>query len=113
MFVSTAMLPQIATEFIGAVVLPKAPTPLVQFGIGFALPYLESGVSAQVQRAMPMLTQFGVVDANGKVDLDRAKQAAQTALERAGGKVTVGGYVVDASDIDALFSIAEKHATVE
>lgn len=52
---------------------------------------------------------LGIVD-EGKVDLDRASAAAYAALEEAGGKVELSGYMVDKADIDALLEIAKKHA---
>lgn len=113
MFVSTQVLSQIAAEYLSEVILPKVPTPLAQFGLGFALPYLSNAVQMRVTAMMPMLTTLGIVDANGKVDLDKAKSAATQALEKTGGKLNVSGYTADQADIDALFSIAQRHATNE
>lgn len=113
MFVSTQALSQIAAEYLSEVILPKVPTPLAQFGLGFALPYISNAVQMRVSSMMPTLTMLGIVDANGKVDLDKAKLAAMQALEKAGGKVYVSGYTADQSDIDALYSIAQRHATNE
>ena len=113
MFVSTQALPQIATEYLAEVIFPKMTTPLGQFGLGFALPYLGNAVQTRVAAMMPTLTMLGIVDANGKVDLEKAKKAAVQALEKAGGKLPVAGYNADRADIDALFQIAQHHATNE
>lgn len=113
MFVSTQVLPQIAAEYLSEVILPKVPTPLAQFGLGFALPYLGNAVQTRVAAMMPALTVLGVVDANGKIDLDKAKTAALGALEKAGGKLPVAGYTADQADIEALYTIAQRHATNE
>lgn len=113
MFVSTQVLPQIAAEYLSEVILPKVPTPLAQFGLGFALPYLGNAVQTRVATMMPALTMLGVVDANGKIDLDKAKTAALGALEKAGGKLPIAGYVADRTDIEALYTIAQRHATNE
>ena len=44
------------------------------------------------------------------MDLDRATAAASAALEKAGGKVELSGYIMDKADIDALLEIAKKFA---
>ena len=113
MFVSTQSLPQIAREYVSEVIFPKAPTPAMQFGIGFLLPYMDSMIQSKVAQTSPALQALGVIDANGKLDLDKAKSAATTALEKAGGRVVLAGYTADLSDIEALFSIAQRHATNE
>lgn len=110
MYVPTHAIPQIAAEFVSSVVLPKAPTGLMQFGIGFFLPYLTNAVKAKLEQVSPALRAMGVADEHGRIDLAAAKSAAQQALQQAGGKVDVYGYTADASDIDALFQIAQKHA---
>lgn len=113
MFVSTQAIPQIVTEYLSEVIFPKMATPLGQFGLGFALPYVGNGVQNRLAAMMPTLTMLGIVDANGKVDLEKAKKAAVQALEKAGGKLPVAGYNADRADIDALFQIAQRHATNE
>lgn len=110
MFVSTQALPQIATEYLAEVIFPKMTTPLGQFGLGFALPYLGNAVQTRVAAMMPTLTVLGIVDENGKIDLDKAKHAASQALEGSGGKLAIAGYVADSADIDALYEIAKRHA---
>lgn len=59
---------------------------------------------------IPTLKMLGVVTNEGKVDLDRATVAANDALEKAGGKVELSGYIVDRADIDALLEIAKRFA---
>lgn len=66
-------------------------------------------VAVRVEQSLPTLKMLGIVD-EGKVDLDRASAAAYAALEEAGGKVELSGYMVDKADIDALLEIAKKHA---
>ena len=113
MFVSTQAVPQIASEYLSEVILPKMPTPLGQFGLGFILPYIGNAAQTKLSAMLPTLSVLGIVDGNGKLDLDKAKAAATQALERAGGKLPVAGYNADQSDIEALFSIAQRHATNE
>lgn len=113
MFVSTQAIPQIAQEYLSEVILPKMPTPLGQFGLGFVLPYVGTGVQSRLAAMMPALTMLGIVDGNGKIDLEKARTAAVQALEKAGGKLPVAGYNADRADIDALFQIAQRHATNE
>lgn len=109
MFVEVSHIPTIVSEFVTTVVMPKAPTGLLKFGIGFVSPYIRSAVATRVEQSMPTLQMLGIV-AEGKVDLDRASAAAYAALEEAGGKVELRGYMVDKADIDALLEIAKKHA---
>lgn len=113
MFVSTQELPKIASEYLTEVILPKVPTPLAQFGLGFALPYMGNAVQTRVAMMMPTLTMLGVVDGNGKIDLEKAKSSALQAIEKAGGQIPVAGYLANASDIEALYTIAQRHATIE
>lgn len=109
MNVEVSQIPTIASEFITTVVMPKAPTGLLKFGIGFVSPYIRDAVAVRVEQSLPTLKMLGIVD-EGKVDLDRASAAAYAALEEAGGKVELSGYMVDKADIDALLEIAKKHA---
>ena len=90
--------------------MPKAPTGLLKFGIGFVSPYIRDAVAVRVEQSLPTLKMLGIVTEEGKVDLDRASAAAYAALEEAGGKVELSGYMVDKADIDALLEIAKKHA---
>lgn len=109
MNVEVSQIPTIASEFITTVVMPKAHTGLLKFGIGFVSPYIRDAVAVRVEQSLPTLKMLGIVD-EGKVDLDRASAAAYAALEEAGGKVELSGYMVDKADIDALLEIAKKHA---
>lgn len=110
MFVEVSHIPTIVSEFVTTVVMPKAPTGLMKFGIGFVSSYIRDAVAARVDQYMPTLKMLGIVTEEGKVDLDRATAAASAALEKAGGKVELSGYMVDKADIDALLEIAKKHA---
>lgn len=73
-------------------------------------PYIRDAVAARVDQYMPTLKMLGIVTEEGKVDLDRATAAASAALEKAGGKVELSGYIMDKADIDALLEIAKRHA---
>lgn len=109
MFVEVSHIPTIVAEFVTTVVMPKAPTGLMKFGIGFVSPYIRDAVAARVDQYMPTLKMLGIVTEEGKVDLDRATAAASAALET-GGKVELSGYIMDKADIDALLEIAKKFA---
>lgn len=110
MFVEVSHIPTIVSEFVTTVVMPKAPTGLMKFGIGFVSPYIRDAVAARVNQHMPTLKMLGIVTDESKVDLDRATAAANAALEKAGGKVELSGYIMDKTDIDALLEIANKYA---
>lgn len=110
MFVSMQVVPQIAQEYLMEVVMPKVPTPMLKFGLGFILPYLSSGVQTRIDEYLPALKMLGIVDENGRMDLDKAKAAATDALAKTGGKLSISGYDADQADIDALYRIAQRHA---
>ena len=111
MFLHTQTIPAVVQEFLATHILPRAPTSIAQFGIGFVTPYLANGVNNTVAKNMPLLTMLTIVDENGRVDLEKAKESALVALEKAGGKVNVSGYQADMDDLNVLFEIAQKHAT--
>lgn len=113
MFISTQSLPQMARDYVSEVVFPKAPSPMAQFGVGFLLPYIDSMIQTKVAQAAPALQALGIINEHGKIDLDQARTAATQSLERAGGRISIAGYSADATDIDALFSIAQRYATNE
>lgn len=113
MYVSTQAIPQIVTEYLTEVIFPKVPTPLGQFGLGFLLPYAGSAVETRLASMLPALTTLGIVDANGKIDMDKALEAANTAMTKTGGKVTVLGYTADTDDLATIYQIAKRHATNE
>lgn len=90
MFVEVSHIPTIVAEFVTTVVMPKAPTGLMKFGIGFVSPYIRDAVAARVDQYMPTLKMLGIVTEEGKVELS--------------------GYIMDKADIDALLEIAKKFA---
>ena len=47
MFVEVSHIPTIVAEFVTTVVMPKAPTGLMKFGIGFVSPYIRDAVAAR------------------------------------------------------------------
>ena len=111
MFLHKQELPAVVQEFVTSHIMPRAPTALSKFGIGFITPYLANGVSNAVSNYEPILKTFGVLDEADRIDLDKAKEAAMNALTNAGGKVMVSGYSADADDLNVLLEIAQRHAT--
>ena len=113
MFVSIQEVPKIAREFLAEIILPRATTPLMQFSIGFAMPYVDDAIQMRLAVVQPQLLMLGVIDTSGKVNLDKAKEAALQALEKAGGKLPIANYTADRDDLEDLFKIAQRHATNE
>lgn len=113
MFISTQVASQVAAEYLQEVILPKVATPVAQFGMGFLMSYVDDAVKAQIAENMPVLTMLGIVDKNGKIDLDKARAAALKQLERQGGTVAIKNYNANKDDIEALYKIAQRHATTE
>ena len=62
MNVEVSQIPTIASEFITTVVMPKAPTGLLKFGIGFVSPYIRDAVAVRVEQSLPTLKMLGIVD---------------------------------------------------
>ena len=104
----TNKIPEIVSEFLLTRVVAKAPTSAAQFGFGFLVPYVSR--SAKRMAESPLLKSLGVVDAEGSIDLDTARNSAIEALGKAGGKVTMYGVTFDSTDIDALFEMARKYS---
>lgn len=104
----TNKVPEIVSEFLLTRVVAKAPTSAAQFGFGFLVPYVSR--SAQGMAENPLLKTLGVVDGEGSIDLDTARNSAIEALGKAGGKVTMYGVTFDSTDIDALFEMARKYS---
>ncbi len=99
-------IPDIVSEFLLTRVIPKAPNSATQFGYGFLVPYVAK--TAQDMAGNTLLKSLGIIDAEGAIDLDTARTSANTALDKAGGRVTLYGVSFDRSDLDALFEIAQK-----
>lgn len=66
MFVEVSHIPTIVAEFVTTVVMPKAPTGLMKFGIGFVSPYIRDAVAARVDQYMPTLKMLGIVTEEGR-----------------------------------------------
>lgn len=99
-------IPDVVSEFLLTRVIPKAPNSATQFGYGFLVPYVAK--ASQEMANNSLLKSLGIFDAEGAIDLDTARVSATSALDKAGGKVTMYGVSFDRSDIDALFEIAQK-----
>lgn len=112
LFISRQVTPQIAVEFVDEVLIPKAQTPLQQFALGVVKPYLKDAVLIRFDGYMPLMQMLTIADANGKVDLEKARAACADQMSKM-GTVKIGEYLADGKDIDALYEIAKRHATTE
>ena len=86
-----------------------------QLGIDLSFELLDAGnccLNLNLVHINECLESFhlGVVDAEGSIDLDTARNSAIEALGKAGGKVTMYGVTFDSTDIDALFEMARKYS---
>lgn len=57
----------------------------------------------------PALSLLGLMDGEGRVDIDAARALAQEAIAKT-GKIYALGFVFDAEDVDSLAAIAETQA---
>lgn len=113
MLVSVNSISSIVKDFIQTAVIPKAPGPLMQFGLGFMTPYIPMTVDQQLTKYLPTLKMIGLVNENGHIDLEKAKMSAINALDQVSGKLNVFGYMIDRTDIESLYSIAQRYQVTE
>lgn len=62
-----------------------------------------------VESMSPALNLLGLLDGDGRVDIDAARDLAREAFEKT-GKIHALGFVFDAEDVDSLAAIAETLA---
>lgn len=61
------------------------------------------------EKFAPALNLLGLMDGEGRVDIDAARALAQEAIAKT-GKIYALGFVFDAEDVDSLAAIAETQA---
>lgn len=109
MLVSISCVSNIVQDFLQQNVIPKAPNPLMQFGLGFITPYIPDAITNYINDNLKTLKMIGVIDQHNRIDVDKAKMAACKAIDNVNGKLNVYGYMIDKSDVDSMYNIAQKY----
>ena len=101
MRMTTENIPVVLAEYLDQVLIPKSTSSTQTF-----MSALVVGMAGQ--RVKAMASAFA--DAEGKINLDELRQAADEAIRRAGSvDIPMLGYRADAEDIARLFEIANRH----
>lgn len=104
MKMTTAEFDQRLVGYLQSVLLPECKSGIRKFAIGALI-----GTGRVSVKALPaeMSTALGIVDADGNVDVEVLKKAANCGIGSA-GEVAVFGLHFTKADVDRLFNYIEK-----
>ena len=99
----------VVAEYFESVILPAASAAggIAPFAAGLTGGLIARRAPQMMEQYAPALRALGVLDAEGKVDIELLHEEACKALEKE--PVIVAGYRVDRSDLDKLKTIMEKY----
>lgn len=102
-------LQQVVLEYFEAVVLPAASRAggAAPFAAGLAGGLVARLVPAMATQYLPVMQALGVVDAEGKLDIDLLYNEAVKSLAK--HPLVIAGYSANRDDLDKLKTIMEKH----
>jgi hypothetical protein len=69
-------------------------------------------IKFQLKKYEDVISMLGIVDSNGSIDLNKARDAAKFAMEKT-GSITIKGFSLDSSDVDLIYNIAKPLAIEE
>ena len=107
MMISTSDIPAIVSQYIDSQVAPKA-SGMQKFGVYSILFVMNSKMPEIVARYTPVMRMAGIMDDNGMIDLDFTYNLTKDAMGHA-EKVNLFGYVLDSTDVESLYAIAQRH----
>ncbi len=107
MKISAHDLPKVAGEYLDAHFAPKAGMNAKFIAYG-ALFCVGLGMDKIVQQYGPIMKMFSIMDEESMIDIEVAHNAAQAAIEKS-GKVDAFGFLLDASDIESIYAIAQRY----
>lgn len=107
MKVSLTKVQTILPEFVEARLLPVAP-PTMKFLIGGALPVVLAKTDEMVAQYLPTLKQFGLVDEQRRLDMEKASAFIRAGFEKS-GSIPLFGFIFKPEDGEALIAIMEKY----
>ena len=111
MKIAVADAPIVLVDYMEKHVLSKA-AGLQKFAVGaamFGLAHRAQGLVTNPQLVSTLKT-LGVVGEDDLLDMDYARDMALDAMQKSGGKLPLMGYVLDASDIEAIYECAKAVA---
>lgn len=100
-------IPSVFGEFLDSQIAPRA-TGMQKFG-AYAMQFvINAKLPEIVQRYTPIMKMTGLMGDDGMIDIEYAHGMASAAIAKA-EKVNVLGYILDASDIENIYAIAQRH----
>lgn len=101
----------VVAEYFESVILPAASAAggVAPFVAGMAGGLIARRTPQMIEQYSPILKALGVLDADGRIDIDLLYEEAVKALEKC--PVVVAGYRADRSDLDKLKAIMEKYGS--
>ncbi len=106
MKIATTDIPAILGQFIDAQIAPQA-SGMQKFGSYAMLFVVNNKLQEIVAQYTPIMRMTGIMSEDGMIDLEYLHNMMADAIGHA-GKVNVLGYLVDASDIESIYSIAQR-----
>lgn len=100
-------IPAIMAEYVDAQVAPQA-SGMQKFGVYSLLFVVNNKMQEIAQRYTPVMRMTGIMDEAGTIDIEYLHNMASEAMNHA-GTVNLLGYVMDASDVESLYAIAQRH----
>lgn len=99
----------VVAEYFESVILPAAAAAggVAPFVAGMAGGLIARRTPQMLKQYAPTLKALGVLDADGRLDIDLLYEEAVKALEK--GPIVVGCYRADRSDLDKLKAIMGKY----
>lgn len=100
--------PAVLVDYMEKAILPKA-AGWQKFAVGAAMFALGTRAQGMIQDPALLSTMraVGVLGQDNLIDMDYARDMALSAMEKAGGKLPAMGYVLDSTDIEALYESAK------
>lgn len=109
MFLPIGNVKQVLSDFLQTEVLPKAAGGQ-GFVFGVAAGMLLRSLDSKIETVIPQLKAIGILDDQNRIDLEALHEEAGKTIDKT-GSFNVMGYVLDKTDIDALYRIAQKYST--
>lgn len=100
--------PAVLVDYMEKAILPKA-AGWQKFAVGATMFAMNNRAQSMIQdpALLARMKAVGVLGEDNLIDMDYARDMALSAMEKAGGRLPAMGYVLDATDIEALYESAK------